>query len=223
MKVKKSKSDFEKFIGVYSSGFIIPDESIISTLSLIFDQFYILNNLEYVIEFSKKYRINSPDKPEIIEKIDSIKLEHPSGVDPLANLTEQERKTAKTYLYLAQSFLIENNELIGKVIKTDLLPSSEMFDTKLIKKGKRGEKNTYSVKLNPLCVSTDNLEVFDELLDDGAVPVVGKHHIDYFTNKNKGESSLLATILAMKCMELIVPKTRAVNAETILEARYKLK
>ncbi|HEX2944446.1 MAG TPA: hypothetical protein VHT96_00635, partial [Clostridia bacterium] len=49
-----------------------------------------------------------------------------------------------------------------------------------------------------------------------------KYHVNLFNQKNNVTNSF-ATLLAMKSLELIIPKFKAVNAETILEARYKLR
>jgi hypothetical protein len=55
---KTSKPKYETFECVYTSGLLI-EPSFLTALSLIFDKIYILNNIEFVIEFSKHYTFNA--------------------------------------------------------------------------------------------------------------------------------------------------------------------
>lgn len=58
----KDKSNFEKFTGIYCSEFFIPNSSMLTSLCILFDQVCLVNNLEYVLSFAKKYRITLYDK-----------------------------------------------------------------------------------------------------------------------------------------------------------------
>jgi hypothetical protein len=49
-----------KFEGIFCSGFFIPDQALVMALALLFERVHFLNQLEYVIELSKKYSIESP-------------------------------------------------------------------------------------------------------------------------------------------------------------------
>lgn len=75
-----------------------------------------------------------------------------------------------------------------------------------------------------LQVSLDGLQKMNNLIDQGAFPIVGKYHIDL--NENHKEvfcSKSLASLLAMKSVELVIPAMKEVEPEIILETRDRLK
>ena len=45
----KDKSNFEKFTGIYCSGLFISNSSMLTSLCILFDQVYLVDNLEYVL------------------------------------------------------------------------------------------------------------------------------------------------------------------------------
>jgi hypothetical protein len=55
--ISKRTSEFK---GILTSGFLIHDPRFVTTISLLFDKVYIPNNLEFVIEFSKKHKLLPP-------------------------------------------------------------------------------------------------------------------------------------------------------------------
>ena len=220
----KKKSSFESFNGVYCSGFFIPNDAMFTAMTLLFDKIYIMNNLEYVIEFAKKYRIviekdRMKDLKERDYKLSAINNEDTD--DPLASLTEDQKFTAFTYIYQANMFLVNYKELLeNDVLHTNLLSDNRLFDVEEVEKGKNGEKNKYRVSLKPLTVTTDGLSELNKLIDYGCYPVLGDYHVNY--SKEHKITQNLAALLAMKSVNLVLPKTKSVDAETILEARYKL-
>lgn len=225
----KDKSNFEKFTGIYCSGLFISNPSILTTLCILFDQIYLANNLEYVLSFSKKYRIILNDR-KIIDKCEQMVLkpviendEMPMK-DPLEGLTDGQKETVRAYLMQAQSFFVRNHELLGDIIKSDMFPDNEPFEVKLIKKGDVGELNTYAVREKGLQVSMDGLQQMNHLIDRGAFPIIGKYHVNLDENhKEKLSSKSLACLLAMKSVELVLPAMKSAEPEIILEARDRLK
>lgn len=226
----KDKSNFEKFTGIYCSGLFIPNSSMLTSICILFDQVYLVDNLEYVLSFAKKYRITLHDK-KLKDKCDHMVLKPITDVnelctkdDPLEGMGEEQKETIRAYLMQAQHFFIRNHELLGDVIKSDMLPDNEPFEIELIKKGNVGELNTYAVREKALQVSLDGLQQMNNLIDQGAFPIVGKYHIDL--NENHKEvfcSKSLASLLAMKSVELVIPAMKEVEPEIILEARDRLK
>lgn len=226
----KEKSNFERFTGIYCSGLFIPNPSMLTSLCILFDQVYLANNLEYVLSFSKKYRIILNDeklkdkcdhmvfKP-IIEG-DEICMED----DPLKGLGEKQKETVRAYLMQAQHFFIHNHELLGDIIKSDMLPEGNPFEVELIKKGNVGELNTYAVREKGLQVSLDGLQQMNDLIDQGAFPIIGKYHIDLNeSHKEEFCSRSLASLLAMRSVKLVLPAMKKAEPEIILEARDRLK
>lgn len=223
------KTNFEKFTGIYCSGLFIPNPAMLTTLCILFDQIYFANNLEYVLSFSKKYKITLNDR-KMKEKCDHMVFEPVIESDeifiedPLDGLTEGQKETVRAYLMQAQYFFIHNHELLGNIIKSDMLPDNDPLEVELIKMGNVGELNTYAVREKALQVSLDGLHQMNDLIDQGAFPIIGKYHID--VNESQAErlsSRSLASLLAMKSVELVLPAMKEVEPEIVLEARDRLK
>lgn len=227
MPKKETKSSFESFEGVYCSGFFVENPSLVTAMCLLFEKIHILNHLEYVINFSKKFRFVFPQEPPpFIHEEVYLKPVSPEDEEenPFHNLAPEERQTAKIYLLLASRFVRYYSPLFGEVLHSSIFPSSEVFDVQLVKKGLLGKKNLYRVKMNPLVVSTGSLNELDNLISRGAVPVLDKYRVG--ANRSSDETlrpRYLASLLAMKSVELILPQTKPADGKTILEARERLK
>ena len=211
-----------KFEAVFCSGFLIPDPAITTALSLLFEKVYFLNNLEFVLDFSKRYEfVISSD-----EKIPEAKLTpmNSSDDDPLSSLTPAKRKTAETYLFLADKFFVHNALLFPNVFYCTLLPKGEVLSAKLIKEKVDGELNEYEVTKNPLIVSMEGLAELDHYITEGKVPILS-NVVNHKTKSLEGpiSASQAAATLALKSIAMVLPTTQKADGETILEAREKLR
>lgn len=214
------------FEGVFCSGFLIPGQSMVTALSLLFEKVHFLNQLEYVIELSKKYQIKHP----AFDQISSIKLiptdQNTKGEaeDPLAELSPIQRQTVLTYLFLGDRFFIRNACLFPKIFSCSLLPKGEVLSVKLIKKGRKGELNTYEVTTNPLVVTTGGEDELTRLLNQGGIPIFGGFAPSPKASKTKTFSPTeIAAALAIKTVAMVLPATCPAEPEVILEARDKLR
>ena len=141
----KDMANFEKFTGIYCSGLFIPDPTMLTSLC--------------ILSFSKKYRINL-NSERLKNKCDHMVFEPiidpnempPEKKDPLEGLTCEQKETVKAYILQSQHFFIQNHELLGNVIKSDMLPDNDPFEVELIKQGNPGELNTYEVREKKLQV-----------------------------------------------------------------------
>jgi hypothetical protein len=211
-----------KFEAVFYSGFLIPDPAITTALALLFEKVYFLNNLEFVLDFSKRYKFAvSPDKeiPEV--KLTSM---NSSDENPLSGLTPSQRRTAKTYLFLADQFFVHNARLFPDVFYCTLLPKGEVLSVELVKEKVDGKLNEYKVTKNSLTVSMEGLTELDRYIAEGKVPILS----NVVKHKNKSlespiSASQAAASLALKSIAMVLPTTQKANAETILEAREKLR
>lgn len=215
-------SKLAQFKAIYCSGLLIPDAATVSALSLLFEKIYLPNNIEIVREFSKQFRIKKPPK----SKAGSPLIIEPSNTedDPFEGLTEQQRKTALAYLEWGIEFARSHGTLFPSLFETQLFPESEPFDVKLVKEGGPGELNTYEVSMKAMVLTGEDHQTFPRLLAEGYVPVVGRfhpHHID-MQHLDKISAKQLAALLAMKSVEMLLPRTKGVHPEIILEAREKL-
>lgn len=226
---KLSKPKYETFEAVYTSGLTI-DDSLLTGLCLIFDKIHILNNLEFAIEFAKQYRFNNIDR-DMAELVEGIEISpvHESCPEPnpLSILNEEQVFTAKCYLTTVSNFglrywgLFEHG-VINSTVFEDNLPAK----VELVKKGKPGELNLYAVTRNPQIVTTNATEELNQMVENGKVPILGYPHVQLKnaeTESKKFTPSQLASILALRSLNLVLPQTKPVDSETILEARERLR
>lgn len=213
------------FRAVYCSGFFIPDPAIISALSLLFEKVYLPNNIEFVKEFSKKYRIKLIATP----KEEPASFDFPDFFtgkeeDPFEDLTREEQETARLYLDIGLNMVLRYAGLFPEVFESELFADSEPFEITLVKKGKPGNKNLYKGELKPFMLSMGDEETFPRLLSSGYVPVVGSVQPESVVTKQLDEISTkqLAALLGMKSVQMLFPQTKAVGPQVILEARERL-
>lgn len=223
MKEKELSKRLSSFEGAYLSGFFMKNQSMVTAMSLLFEKIYLPNQLELVIELSKKYKIKTLIDEEYefkFERIDGDKL---IAENPLQDLTPSQQKTARDYLLIAHQFCMRNHELFPTIFETDFLENNKVYDVELVEKGKNGALNKYRVKTNPLNVTTDGMHELESRLKRGSVPIIGLGEFDLSTTKiNNIPDSSVAALIAMKSIEMILPGTKGVNPELILEAREKL-
>jgi len=212
-----------KFEGVFCSGFFIPDQAMVTALALLFEKVHFLNQLEYVIELSKSYNIESPNIDRVVQ-VSLTPLDPSVKEDPLDPLTPRQKRTVHTYLYLSDQFFMRNALLFPEVFHCSLLSKGEVLSVKLIKKRVEGELNLYEVKKNSLRVCTGAQGELNQLISEGKIPIVGG--IVPATSSQGKESfsaTQIATALAIKSVVMILPGTKGVEGQTILEARERLK
>lgn len=224
MKAKELSKRLSSFEGAYLSGFFMMNPAMVTAMSLLFENIYLPNQLELVIELSQRYRIETNIEDDFEMGFERITDKNEKVAEnPLESLTPAEQRTAQKYLILAHQFCIQHHELFPTIFKTDLLENNEVFDVELIKKGKKGELNTYNVKTNPLQVTTEGLPELEKRLRRGSVPLIGLGEFDLKTVKiDKLPDSSIAALIAMQSIEMLFPSTKGVEPELILEAREKL-
>jgi hypothetical protein len=223
--MKKSDKQFlnslTSFNGIYLSGFYIRNQATVTALSLLFEKVHLPNQLELVISFAKTHSINLENK---LSKV-HFKIENSDGSqdDPFGGLNDVERLTAQKYLYISNAFCMHNHELFPTVFTTDMLKKSKPLDVILLKKGQHGEMNTYSVTLSPQLVSLNCLHEIESKLDDGFVPIIGQEKLYNYSSSLLKNNKAIASILAMKSIEMLLPSFKDAEPSDVLEAREKLK
>lgn len=211
-----------EFKAVYCSGIFIPEPEAVSALSLLFEKIYLPNNIEIVREFSKNFRITTRS-----EKANGtvVSVTSEDGEDAFQDLEPEQRETAHNYIAWGMEFAYRNATLFGEVFESESFPDGNPLEVKLIKQGAPGQLNTYEVSFRQHAqLVGDDEDRFPKLLEEGYVPVVGRFRkIGNNTRINELTAKQLAALLAMKSIEMIIPRTLAVHSEVILEARTKLK
>lgn len=223
MKEKELSKRLTSFEGAYLSGFFMTNQSMVTAMSLLFEKIYLPNQLELVIELSKKYKIETSIEKETKMHFERIDGDKRVIENPLEELTPAQQKTAQDYLLIAHQFCMRNHELFPTIFETDLLKDNKVFDVELVEKGKKGELNKYKVKTNPIQVTTEGMHQLHNRLKSGSVPLIGVGDFDLSTTKLENiPDASVAALIAMKSIEMVLPATKGVKPELILEARDKL-
>jgi hypothetical protein len=227
---KLSKPKYETFEAVYTSGLII-DDSLLTALCLIFDKIHILHNLEFAIEFAKNYTLQSVS-PKLAERANNIELtpvdqEASSNPNPLSILNPEQQYTARCYLARIFDFGLRYYELFKEgVINCTMYKDNKPIEIEMVKEGKPGELNTYQITLLTPRVSLGGFEQLNQMIKIGKVPILGSPHLQPQNAKTQFERftpSQLASKLALRSLNLVLPETKPARDETILEARARLR
>lgn len=217
------KPQYSTFTGLYMSGVFIDNPRLLTTISLLYDKVYLPNQLEFVIEFSKKYKFtNYKNDGEIKVSLSSNESDYLDG------LTIKQRETAIQYLEMVGKFSIYYKELFGEVLISDFFPDNkilEIVDTQLIKQGAQGEKNTYSVsfQMEPITFTIDENNRTMEVLESGAIPIFGEQQLLHSMHADKYTAKFLSSLLSMRAIDVVLPPIKSAKPEVILEARYNLR
>ncbi|CDT45049.1 hypothetical protein [Vibrio coralliirubri] len=215
--------ELSSFKAVYCSGLMIPSQSSVAALSLIFDKVHIPNNIEFAVDFAKRYKIRGTSEQY---KGLQIKAEDGSDDDPFKGLSDEQKETAFKYLDWSIQVARNNSPLFGEVFETNVFEGGDPLKVELVEEGKNGGLNKYRVSQSPMQLAGDDSDNIPTLIKNGFVPVVGNIHSKAFPQNFKSNSSTakqLAAILAMQSIEMFFPAPEAVHPEIILEARDKLK
>ncbi len=220
---------YDTFEAIYTSGLLV-DSSLLTALCLIFDKIHILNNIEFPIEFSKVYRFTTYDSKlfDMANNVEIVRVgDELDEDDPISSLNDEQLFTVKYYLANVFNFGIYYHDLFqSKVINCSIFEDNKPLKVELVKKGKPGELNTYRVLLGKQLLSTGGIEELNNMVDSGKIPIIGNPHVSLEnaeTDSVRFTASQLASILALKSLNLVLPQTKSVDADTILEARERLK
>lgn len=211
------------FRAVYCSGLLIPNQSTVAALGLLFEKVYLPNNIEHIVDFVKIYQIKTSG-----DRYKKIKLEADSeeanAENPLNYLSPEQQENAYKYLDWCMGRAIKNHELFGEVIECNAFGESGPLHAELIELGTNGNLNKYKVTRVPMSLTGGDHDELSTMIEKGYVPVVGKYNSGEAKKIAKGNSAKqLAATLAIKSVEMMFPATKEVPAEVILEARDKLK
>lgn len=214
-----ASDNLSRFSAVYCSGAYIPDTEAVTALALLFDKIYLPNNIEIVRAFVTKYDLS---------RTGAISIESDgNGVDDLfPGLTESQAASAKHYLLRAVAFADTYSDLYGPVFESDMFPDTTKLEFKATRVEPSEGRGRVNVQLSTRLsfASGDECRIPD-LLEGGYVPVVGRFHAaaPNLGVNDQTSTKQLATLLAMKSIEMVLPRTRAANPEVILEARHRLR
>lgn len=213
----------ETFRAINCAGSIIPDPEAVTAMCLLFEKVYLPNDLEIVAEFARHFDIKGVPGANI-----RITFEGQSvpADDPFSELSPHERLTADRYFAGTVEFIEAYMPLFRDVFESPCFPDGSPLEVKLIEKGAPGELNKYRVSRRA-CMEfrSESSEEVSNLISEGYIPLVTKYAPTSFFDKvlDTQTSSQIATLLAMETMKLVLPRTRAASANTILEARDRLK
>jgi hypothetical protein len=213
-------SSLTDFKGVYCSGIFIPEPSTVSALSLLFKKVYLPSNIKLIEEFSRKYRfgelwMTKPGLPlpKRIQIIDGDQHEL------FTHLTDTQRLTVCDYLFRGIQFFHYYKDLFPEVFESQF----HKGDISITKEDNEYEKTHSVIVSNKGNLERDENEV-PNMVSMGYIPVLDNNWGDMILQRNVDERSArqLASLLGMKSIEIIFPKTQGVRPEIIIEARERL-
>jgi len=207
-------SNLAQFKAVYCSGLFIPEPSEVSALSLLFEKIYLPNNFELVKELSKRYSITYPLTHEDLHSWSNMLKEIGKKDDPLRGLTTSQRDTVLNYFLCAALFGVKYSSLLSEIFETKMFSKNDIVTL----------ENGNTTTAPTLTLAFEDYETFPRLLSEGYFPVIGSFRPSQNISKQIDLSSAraLATLLAMKSVQMLIPRTKAVHPEIILEARHRL-
>jgi hypothetical protein len=200
------------FRAAYVSGAYIPRPDAVTAMAVLFERVYLPANLELIRAFAKRFRFSGVDEPQ--NSVESASRHPDLGLprqDFFADLEGSAKTTANRYLHTAIDFSLAYSPLLDGVFETDLFDSKPSVWVK-------GESTAVVVRI------VDSGDRLSERIREGYVPVVGEFDPGYWrgADLDRPTAEQLATLLAMKSIELVLPRFKGAHPETILEARYRL-
>jgi len=222
-------SKLSTFRAVYCSGLFIEQQDIVTQLSLLFEKIKFHNNFSFVREFAKKYEfITNPLEVVESESIrnTSISIEsEKEGFEPFSGLRERQRKTCESYLLYCTYFAERYRELFPDVFETEMFPAGVPPKLKAHHIESEGPSHHFRVSFPSITLSVGDTDGVSSSLEMGYFPVVGKTRVRDVSNAKIDSHSAkqLAMLLGMTSIDMILPRTKQVDSQTILEARYRLR
>jgi hypothetical protein len=213
----------------------------VSALSLLFEKVSLPRNLNFVKEFARKYQFAGQFKTVealIVEvMLQGFFEKYPTNNpnprfrvgnfddddDPLSDLTDVQKETANLYLMKGIMFALAYKSLFPEVFETQLVTNTSVTSERINDENEESPQRkltlSYTVEFDERWEDS-----FPTLVSNGYIPVIGSYQLGQTFNQNLDEFSArqIATLLAMKSVEIIFPRTKRVHPEVILEARYRL-
>ncbi|MGD0210094.1 MAG: hypothetical protein ABSC14_03830 [Desulfomonilia bacterium] len=226
------------FKAVYCSGLFIQENSTVSALSLLFEKIYLPKNISIIEEFAKKYEfvgdVNDFERNffrcfgiEAINKFNDLgkfrMTNKNTKREALSKLSDKQRETAYIYIQQGIGFAGSYRSLFPDIFESNFFEGIKITSHNNRDNIKENEKKitlniSYGLDL------TDSDDKFSQLVEEGYIPIVDnnwsdigpKQHLDEITAKQ------IASLLAMKSINIVFPRTKGVHPEIILEARDRL-
>lgn len=196
-----------------------------TAMCLLFERVHILDHLEYILDAAARMSFPEAVTQTIEGRVASLELSDKAGI--FLDLTPRQLSVAKAYLLLTAGFIGRYEPLFGKVLTSSLIRVGEK---------PRAEGKTFSVLVEAgdpeskrvdvsrqFFVRAGGLTGLDDLLSRGAVPVLDRPRLDKVSDGKAPSARYLASLLAMRSLELVLPQTKPADCQTILEARERLK
>lgn len=221
IEISKRLSNFQ---GIYMSGFFIANPNHLTILSLLFNKVYLPNHMDFVLEFSERFKFT---EHSILDEIDLNLNLNKNGIEDNNNLlreiTKEQTETIKKYLFYSYRFCYQNRELFPEVFITDFVGKIENdFKIDLVEKGKDGNPDMFTMPFDPMTINFNGLKDISKKISNGYVPIMGIENNCKFLTEDDYSAKSIAALLAMKSVEMMLPPLKAANPQDILESRDRL-
>jgi hypothetical protein len=217
------------FRAVHCAGVLIADLRAVTALSMLFDRVFLPGNIELITEFAKTHRFSPGIKEQLqtnmarnlkIHSADGVRinLRSTEAPDEFDALSPEQRETAEDYALYYLLFLMRYRELIGDVLETDIV--GEAKELQVTVNPSETNKRSFSVSPSLTFASSENSTV-SKLLDSGYVPVAVD--VGNLRRPTKPTAREVATLLAMRSVQMVFPAFGIAEPADILEARERLR
>lgn len=229
-----------KFEAVFCPGFLPTEPGTVTALALLFERTHFLNHLEYVIRLAPHLRVILPSQDASTNAYFTFRTPDegapdkgpifniPQEEDPFSRLTKEERQAAAAYLFSAMKFHIDYGLLFPDVFTSSLnaggdsipLPNSKVFSA-LLELRDSGEIMAF---IDGGRFNLGREEELDLLISQGKIPVLAGISLPESSQQAGAYSAAqIAGMLALHSIAMVLPAMKEGDAETILEAREKLR
>jgi hypothetical protein len=230
-KQEKQLPQFATFNAAYCSGFFIDDDTLVTTMCLLFEKIWLLNHVDLIIEFAKKFQIQLEPQEGVQINFKNANTSPLEPNYPFAALTPEQQETVLQYIFLSWDFCKRYPELLKEQVLNTELDASLTANpdiTDIIDNLQPG-LNTITIPASlgfQVTYGTDSVEELNELISQGAVPLLSRGKFGKLVSSTpnlRPTTKYLSSLLAMKAVSLTLPTMKPANSETILEARERLR
>lgn len=206
------------FKAVYCSGLFIQEPSTVSALSLLFEKIYLPKNISLVEEFAKKYKVEK----KTADFSNTTIINKDTNNEAFSSLSIVQKQTAFEYINKGIQFANFYKTLFPEVFESNFYEGFNISPEDLKKVNESKKPVTISISFD--LDFGDTNDRFSQLVNGGYIPIVDNNWPDIGPNQFLDDitAKQIASLLAMKSIEIIFPSTQGVHPDIILEARDRL-
>lgn len=219
-----SQNPLGVFEAVYGSGLFIDDPQALTALCLLFERVHIPNYFKHLETFVRANSERFHGEANKLSSGVSVSLKARASDDEfLSALSNSERKAAGVYLTAAVGFYMKNRPLLGSILQSSMVPHPEQFEQFQTVLREDGDRESIIRLTADIQLTTGPTTEIDRLVESGAVPLFTRTLNRQQSHQQTIRSRDLASLFAIKSVELVLPQFKPAHPHEIVEARERLK